>query len=157
MSQPIDWRRAVSALTSERERAVAAVGIIRSRGTPAQIDAARLDYSEGRAEAGAVIGALLVALEEGSAGDPPPDLERRMEIAIAARIRLGAAATALIGPQVGERSILGDLAKELIAPISDAISALWNAARDDAARKRTTVAGLLAAARWPEFDAETGG
>jgi hypothetical protein len=157
MSQPIDWGRAVAALTSERERAVAAAGIIRSRGTPVQVAAARLDYADGRAEAGAVIGALLVALEGGSADAPPPELDQRMEIAIAARMRLGATAQALLGAQKGERSLLGDLAKELIAPISGAISALWTAAREDTARTRKNVAGLLVAARWPEFDAEARG
>jgi hypothetical protein len=89
MSQPIDWRRAVAALSSERERAVAAAGIIRGRGTPVQVDAARLDYADGRAEVGAVIAALLVALEAGSADAPPPELDQRWEIAIAERRRLG--------------------------------------------------------------------
>jgi len=157
MSQPIDWRRAVAALSSERERAVAAAGIIRSRGTPVQVDAARLDYADGRAEAGAVIAALLVALEGGSADAPPPELDQRWEIAIAARLRLGTAAQALLGVQEGERSAVLDLLADALPHVTAAIGALWAAAQSREARTRKTVAGLLVVARWPEFDAEARG
>jgi hypothetical protein len=68
---------------------IAPAGVIHSRGTPVHVDAARLDYADGRAEAGAVIAALLVALDDGSADAPPPELDQRWEIAIAERRRLG--------------------------------------------------------------------
>ena len=88
-SKDLSWQSAVAELTTKKERAVTAVGMIKRLGGPGDLTAAEIAYGDGRAETEAAIAALAIALEAGSGANDRADLDARIERATAARETLG--------------------------------------------------------------------
>ena len=152
----LSWQQAVAVLTAERGRAEAAVAVIKRLGGPSDRTRAEITYGMGRAEAEAVIGALVVALDQGNGADDLTDLETRIAEAASARQALGTMAQALADAGPTERSVLVDLIAQSLPSLLSAIGALWNRRGDSDEIARKTIATRLEAARWPAFDAITG-
>jgi len=152
----LSWQQAVAVLTAERGRAEAAVAVIKRLGGPGDKARAEITYGMGRAEAEAVIGALVVALDQGNGADDLTDLETRIAEAASARQALGTMAQALADAGPTERSVLVDLIAQSLPSLLSAIGALWNRRGDSDEIARKTIATRLEAARWPAFDAITG-
>jgi hypothetical protein len=147
----VSWQQAVGVLTAERERAETAARLIRRFGATAEVARAELTYGDGKAESDALIASLQVALQEGYGADDRPALEQRLQRVAAARLALARQADALLPPAEGEKGLLGDIVKELLAPFVQAVAAVWNRwhERDDLVR--ATIATQLEAARWRPF------
>jgi hypothetical protein len=137
-------------------RAEAAAALIRRLGGPGDVAKAELTYGDGRAEAEAVVSALIVALQQGGGVDDPADLEARMTAAVAARETLGRQARALAEAAPGEKSVVVDLLTSALPDLLAPLGALWGHWTKGAADLRATIAERLEAARWPAF-AEVGG
>ena len=102
----LSWQKAAAELTAELVRAETAVGIVKRLGSPGDLTSAEISYGNGRAEAEAVISALIVALETGGSADGLPELEARMALAVAARETLARLANDLAARRPGEKGMV---------------------------------------------------
>ena len=147
-SETLSWQKAVAELTAERNRAEASVRIIKRLGDRGDITTAEITYGDGRAEAEAVIAALIVALHQGKGADDIAEIESRMSQAVAAREMLARRATDL-APREKNAGI--DLLIKALPGLLPAVGALWRRCGERDASTRATIAARLDSARWLPF------
>jgi hypothetical protein len=153
-AEPPGWPEAVARLAGERTRAEACARLVKRHGAPADIARAELTYGDGKADIDGVVSGLVVALSLPELTPALADLETRLARAVERRATLCATAAALLPASPATRGLgetLAGLASALVDPLRDAVSALWNARREDDALVRQTIRTQLEATRWPEF------
>jgi len=155
----MSWQSAVAELTSERGRAVSAVGVIKRLGSVSDVAMAELIYGNGKAEADAVISAFDIALKEGTGLDDLPALEARLRTATEVRETLGKQALEMVKAKAEEegkaRAVLGLVGKHL-PDLLKAVGALWTEWKQGEKHRQKTIAQRLQDVRWPDFG-EIGG
>ena len=147
-SETLSWQKAVAELTAERNRAEASVLIIKRLGDPGDITSAEIAYGGGRAEAEAVIAALIIALHQGKGADDIVDIDTRMSQAVGARETLARRATDLAA---GKKSAGIDLLAKALPSLLLAVGALWRRCGESDVSTRATIAARLESARWLPF------
>ncbi len=154
VEREITWQDAVATLTTERERAEAAVAALKARGEAAAIaEGARL-YDQGRAEFNGVIAGLqLVIRTTNGTPDSLADLIDRLNRGAGFRQALERLAKPARPAAPGVRSWVSDAADKLVGPLVAAVRTLYENFRADDHLRRETIANSLESARWSAFDA----
>jgi hypothetical protein len=152
----IGWPEAVGRLAGERSKAEICVALLKGHGDNEAVARGRLAYGVAKADFDAVIAGLTTALAEGGNPKSLPSLEAAL---LRGASGLGAfckTVDGLLPATSGQKSWLGDAVKEgieqLIKPLLEAVSTIYNNFRSDKAMTRVTIRTQLEAAKWPEFD-----
>jgi hypothetical protein len=152
-----DWPEAVARLAGERTRAVTLAGLLKKHGNGAQRDRGELLYTEAKVETDAVLAGLLIALDQRSGPTALPDLEARLRRAVEGIKALADYIEPLLPDRAGQKAGIGDIlaktVEALLDPLVEAVSALWQARREDDALKRAAIRAQLEGTRWPDFAA----
>jgi hypothetical protein len=152
----IGWPEAVGQLAGERSRAAICVGLLKGHGNNEDVARGRLAYGVAKADFDAVIAGLSTALAEGAKPKSLPILEASLRRGASGLVTLCKTVDALLPATSGQKSWLGDALKEgieqLIKPLLEAVSTIYNNFRSEKAMIRATIQTQLEAARWPEFD-----
>jgi hypothetical protein len=162
----LGWPEAVARLAGERTRAVTLAGLLKKHGNEAQRDRGALLYTEAKAEIDAVVAGLLVALDQRGGLAALADLEARLRRAVERVKALADHVEPLLPDRVGQKAGIGDIlaktVEALLAPLVEAVRALWQARREDKALERedevlklATIRTQLEGTRWPDFAAIT--
>lgn len=152
----IGWPDAVGRLAGERSKAEICVGLLKGHGNNEEVARGRLAYGMAKADFDAVIAGLTTALAEGAKPKSLPSLEASLRRGASDLVTLCKTVDGLLPAASGQKSWLGDALKEgieqLIKPLLEAISTIYNNFRSEKAMIRATIQTQLEAARWPEFD-----
>ena len=82
------------------------------------------------------------------------DLEERLKRGFAKREEFSKAAAALLPTPIrGEKGLIDEFVKALIAPVITAVKEIYLRSKDDDALTRKTIETQLQAAAWPDFAA----
>jgi hypothetical protein len=152
----IGWPEAVGRLAGERSKAEMCVGLLKGHGNNEEVARGRLAYGMAKADFDTVIAELTTALAEGAKPKGLPSLEASLQRGASGLVTLCKTVDGLLPATSGQKSWLGDALKEaieqLIKPLLEAISTIYNNFRSEKAMIRATIQTQLEAARWPEFD-----
>jgi hypothetical protein len=151
----IGWPEAVGRLAAERSKAEMCVGLLKGHGTNEEVARGRLAYGMAKADFDAVIAELTTALAEGAKPKSLPSLEASLQRGASGLVTLCTTVDGLLPATSGQKSWLGDALKEgieqLIKPLLEAVSTIYNDFQKEKAMVRATIQTQLEAARWPEF------
>ncbi len=95
----------------------------------------------------------MVALAEDAAPASLPDLEARLQRGVEGRETFCAVVTPLVPDATGERNVLIDLLGEALAPLIEAVRAIYLDAQEEDRLTRRTIQTQLEATSWPAFAA----
>jgi hypothetical protein len=155
--QPMRWPDAVAVLAAERTRAETCVQLLKRHAghDAAALSRGQLAYNEAKAAADAVIAGLIVVLAEG--GTPPDlaDLEARLTRGVQAREAFCREVIALVPPDPGTRTLLGELVGAFLKPLLEAAVTLYTFETAQDRLRRQTIQTQLEAIQWRTFAAIT--
>ena len=149
----IGWQEAVARLAGERTRAETAVALLKKHGDRATISRGENAYSNAKANFDEIIVGLIVALARDDRPTSVPELEARLQQAVASREAFGMLVRQVVPDRTGERDLIVDLiaVSETLGPLVAAATVLWLRARDGDRLTRKTIETQLEAARWRDF------
>jgi len=151
----LGWPEAVGRLAGERSKAEICAGVLKKRGTEAQISRGLLAYSTAKADNDAVISGLIVALALDNDPASLSDIERTQEREAFELAEFCKQVAALLGSETGEKGVLTDIVKAAIEPLmmalSEAVRSIYNNHRNDNLLVKKTIEARLEAAKWPNF------
>jgi hypothetical protein len=151
--QPMRWPEAVAALAAERTRAETCGRLLkRHAGADAAVlSRGELAYAAAKADVDAVIAGLTVVLAQ--RGTPPdlPDLETRLTRGVQAREAFCTQVTALVPPDPGTRTLIGELFGAFLPALLEAAARLYEYMTEQDRLLRQTIQTQLAATQWSAF------
>jgi hypothetical protein len=151
-AQDIGWQEAVARLAQERTLAEKCVALLKRHEKPAAIERGRLAYADTKAEYDAIIAGLDVALAQSEQPASLPDLEARLRRGFDKRQAFCASVKRLVPPSPpGVKGPFADIIGGAIAPVADAVKAIWLHKLDDDALRRKTIETQLEDTKWPSF------
>jgi hypothetical protein len=146
------WGEAVAQLAGARTRAETSVSLLKKFGDDAHVARGQLIYSDAKADADAVIAGLIVVLSAKGNPESLSSLQNGVQRAVTGLAQIHDMVETLVPKGTKD---LGDVLKgaieQLLKPISDAVTALYNNYRTDSELTRRTIQTQLEAARWPDF------
>jgi hypothetical protein len=152
-AQTMRWPEAVAALAAERTRAEDCVRLLKRHTGD---DAATLSrgehaYAEAKAEVDAVIAGLTIVLAQG--GTPPDlaDLEARLTRGVKAREAFCQKVFAVLPPDPGTRTLLGELVGAFLPSLLEAVRTLFTHKAEHDRLLRQTIQTQLEATKWSAF------
>jgi hypothetical protein len=151
-AQDIGWQEAVARLAQERTLAETCVALLKKHGNAVAIERGRLAYADVKAEYDAIVAGLDVALARNDQPASLPDLEARLRRGFDKRQAFCATVERLVPPPPkGVKSPFTDIVGGAVAPVVDALKAIWLRTRDDNALMRKTIETQLEDTKWPSF------
>lgn len=145
------WQDAIDRLAAERTRAVTCVGLLkRHAADDTALSRGQLAYGEAKARMDAIIARLVVVVTEGRGPDAVPDLQRRLDAAVAARLAFCEQATASLPEDEGTKPVVGDVLAAVDGLFASVV-ALVDSGREADRWRRDTMRVQLEAQRWPDF------
>lgn len=151
LAEEIGWQEAVARLAYERTKVVTCVKELKKNGNKAAISRGEDAYNNAKAEYDAIIQGLTVALARKGEPASLPDLEARMQRGFDARDAFCKSVQPLVPSSAGQRNVIADIVGGAIAPVIDAIKAIYLRGKDDDALMRKTIETQLGATSWPAF------
>jgi hypothetical protein len=152
-AQPMRWQDAVAALAAERTRAETC-GQLLKRYAGKDTDAltrGALAYDKARADVDGVIAGLIVVLAQRGMPRDLADLEAQLTRGVQAREVFCTQAIALVPPDPGTRTLLGDLVGAFVKPLVDAVVTVYKLKVEEDRLLRQTIQTQLEATTWAPF------
>ncbi len=147
------WPEVIERLSHERGQAVVCVGLLKSGGDEATIDAAKRTYGMARAEMDGVVDGLVIALVDGGKPESLPTVRASLESSGQGLKAICDAATKTVAPNT--KGVWEEIAKGAIEPVikavSDGIGGLWAQHVEKDRLALETKKTKLEAAKWPAF------
>lgn len=152
-AQAMRWPEAVAALAAERTRAETCVRVFKRHAgaKAATLSRGELAYADAKAEVDAVIRGLIVALAQGGTPAGLSDLEARLTRGFQAREALCQQAMALVPEDPGTRNLLVQVLGVVLAPLLEAVRALYTVKAEQDRLLRQTIQTQLEGTQWPAF------
>jgi len=150
--QTISWQDAVATLSRERSLAETWGGALKTYGDATAVARGAIAYGEAKAEYDAVIAGLAVALARKAQPTSLDDLQVRLQRGFDKREAFCRSVEPLLPVKAGEKSVIVDIVRGAVKPLTDAVVAIWSKVRDDDALTRKGIQSQLEATMWPSFD-----
>jgi hypothetical protein len=150
-AEDIGWQEAVARLAYERTKAETCVKELNKYGDQAAKSRGEDAYNNAKAEYDAIVSGLTVALARKGEPESLPDVQARMQRGFDEREAFCKSVQALAPSSAGQKSVIADIVGGAVAPVVDAIKAIYMRKQDDDALMRKTIQTQLEATSWPAF------
>ena len=152
-AETLGWQESVARLAGDRTIAETCARLLKRHGDAVAVSRGELTYGDAKADVDAVIAGLVVALAQDDAPASLPDLEARLRRGVQGRDTFCAGVTPLVPDATGEKNLIIDLLGEALAPLIEAVQAIYIDAQEEDRLTRRTIQTQLKATSWPAFAA----
>lgn len=149
--KPLKWQDAVALLAKERTLAVAYAQALKKYGDEAAVHHGSLQYNEAKAEYDGMIAGLSIALVRKRKPDSLSDLRERLRRGFEKREVFCREVREFVPHAPGEKGVLESLISTALAPLIEAIQALYAKTSSENELTRRTILTQLEATKWPDF------